>query len=160
MDKAVSERTAIVDHVSVFTDCPVESNDLQWRDMDSLLTGFRPGFFWLLRRVYHHFLRGRTRRNVGPVPASSLDQKALDCADSSSANFATFIGKLTPVKGPKDASTQQEVDVAAAEALGLTQSQVSMRGLQNEYFYQYSFTIDGEKTKAQFMRLAGAARAG
>ena len=102
--------------------------------MDSLLTGFRPGFFWLLRRVYHHLLRGRTRRNVGPVPASSLDQKALDCADSSSANFATFLGKLTPVKGPKDASTQQEVDVAAAEALGLTQSQVSMRGLQNEYF--------------------------
>ena len=173
MDNAVSERTAIVDHVSVFKDCPVESNDLQWRDMDSLLTGFRPGFFWLLRRVYHHLIRGRTRRNVGPVPASSLDQKALDCADSSSANFATFLGKLTPVKGPKDASTQQEVDVAAAEALGLTQSQVSiylsgkgflklrrMRGLQNEYFYQYSFTIDGERTKAQFMRLPSTARAG
>ena len=118
-------------------------------------------------------LRGRTRRNVGPVPASSLDQKALDCADSSSASFATFLRKLTPVKGPKDASTQQEVDVAAAEALGLTQSQVSiylsgkgflkmrrMRGLQNEYFYQYSFTIDGEKTKAQFMRLPSAAGAG
>ena len=99
MDKAVSERTAIVDHVSVFTDCPVESNDLQWRDMDSLLTGFRPGFFWLLRRVYHHLLRGRTRRNVGPVPASSLDQKALDCADSSSASFATFLGKLPPCQG-------------------------------------------------------------
>ena len=65
------------------------------------------------------------------------------------------------------------MDVAAAEALGLTQSQVSiylsgkgflkmrrMRGLQNEYFYQYSFTIDGEKTKAQFMRLPSAAGAG
>ena len=57
--------------------------------------------------------------------------------------------------------------------LGFTQSHVSiflsdksflklrrMRGLQNEYFYQYSFTIDGEKTKAQFMRLPSAARAG
>ena len=95
--------------------------------------------------------------------------------DSSSANFTTFLGKLAPVKGPREASTQQEVDVAAAEALGLTQSQMSiylsgkgflklrrMRGLQNEYFYIYSFTIDGEKTKAQFMRLqtAGAAKAG
>ena len=29
MDNAVSERTAIVDHASVFKDCPVESNDLQ-----------------------------------------------------------------------------------------------------------------------------------
>ena len=80
---------------------------------------------------------------------------------------------IIPVKGPKDASTQQEVDVAAANALGLTQSQVSiylpgkgflksrrMRGLLNEYFYQYSFKIDGEKTKAQFMRLPSAAKAG
>ena len=89
--------------------------------------------------------------------------------------FLSFLNKLTPVRGPKDASTQLEVDAAAAEALGLSQSQVSiylsgkgflklrrMRGLQNEYFYQYSFTIDGEKTKAQFMRLpsASAARAG
>ena len=165
----MSERTAIVDHVSVFKDCPVESNDLQWRDMDSLLTGFRPVFFWLLRRVYHHLLRGRTRRNVGPVPASSLRQKALDCADSSSALFATFLGKLTPVKGPKDASTQQEVDVAAAAALGLTQSQVSIylsgedaahARTENDYFYKYSFTIDGKETKAQFMRLPSAARAG
>ena len=152
MDNAASERTAIEDHVSVFKDCPVESNDLQWKDMDGLLTGYRPGFLWLLRRVYHHLLRGRTRRNVGPVPASSLDQKALDCADSSSADFTTFLGKLTPVKGPKEASAQQDVDVAAAGALGLTQSQVSiylsgkgflklrrMRGLQNEYFCQYSF---------------------
>ena len=65
------------------------------------------------------------------------------------------------------------MDVAAAEALGLARSQVSiylsgmgflkmrrMRGLQNEYFYQYSFTIDGEKTKAQFIRLPSAARPG
>ena len=96
MDKAVSERTAIVDHVSVFTDCPVESNDLQWRDMDNSLTGLRPGFFWLLRRVYHDLLRGRTRRNVGPVPASSLDQKALDCADSSSRHLPR---KADPCQG-------------------------------------------------------------
>ena len=137
--------------------------------MDGLLKGYRPGFFWLLRRVYHHLLRGRTRRNVGPVPASSLDQKALDCADNNSANFTTFLGSLAPVRGPKEASTQQEVDVAAAHALGLTQSQVSiylsgkgflkvrrMRGLQNEYFNQYSFAINGEKTKAQFMRVPAA----
>ena len=114
MENAVSERTAIVDHVSVFKDCPVESNDLQWKDMDGLLTGYRPGFFWLLRRVYHHLLRGRTRRNVGPVPASSLDQKALDCADSKSGIYTAFLETLTPIKGPKDASTQREVDAAAS----------------------------------------------
>ena len=59
-----------------------------------------------------------------------------------------------------------------AQALGLTQSQVSiylsgkgflkarrMRGLQNEYFYQYSFTVDGAKTKAQFIRAPATAPA-
>ena len=35
-----------------------------------------------------------------------------------------------------------------------------MRGLQNKYFYQYNFTIDGEETNAQFMRLPSAAKAG
>ena len=140
--------------------------------MDGLLESYRPGFFWLLRRVYHHLLRGRARRNVGPVPASSLDQKALDCADSSSAAFTTFLESLAPAKGPKEASTQQEVDAVGAQALGLTQSQVSiylsgkgflkvrrMRGLQNEYFYQYSFTVDGAKTKAQFIRAPATAPA-
>ena len=90
-------------------------------------------------------------------------------AAATGGNSAAALERLAE----EDASTQQEVDVAAAEALGLTQSQVSiylsgkgflklrrMRGLQNEYFYQYSFTIDGEKTKAQFMRLPRAAKEG
>ena len=45
MDSAVRERTAIVDHVSVFRDNPTECNDLQWKDMNKKLKNFRPGFF-------------------------------------------------------------------------------------------------------------------
>ena len=64
MDNAVRDRTAIVDHVSIFKDKPSESNDLQWKDMLSLIPKYRPGIFWLLRRAYHHFLKSRPRRNV------------------------------------------------------------------------------------------------
>ena len=72
MDNAVRERTAIVDHVSVFRDNPTECNDVQWKDMNKELNNFRPDFFWLLQRIYHHLLRGRASRNVCPVPAGSL----------------------------------------------------------------------------------------
>ena len=36
MDNAVRERTAIIDHVSIFKDKPKNSNDLQWKDMSKL----------------------------------------------------------------------------------------------------------------------------
>ena len=70
MDCGVRERTAIVDHVSIFRDNPMECNDLQWKDMNKKrLEKYRPGFFWIFRRIYHHLLKGRSTRNVCPLPA-------------------------------------------------------------------------------------------
>ena len=167
MDNAVRERTAIVDHVSVFKDKPTECNDLQWKDVNKLLGVYRPGFFWLLRRVYHHLLKGRASRNVCPVPLGSLEQKALDCADGSSKEFEEFLKLIEPARGPKDADTQQDVDNLAAKICNITVSEASIylngkglmkvrrdRGLQrNVYFYQYAFSVDGKKEKPQFMKL-------
>ena len=126
MDNAVRDRTAIIDHVSIFKDRPSNSNDLQWKDMSALLDTYRPGFFWLLRRVYHHLLRGRSTRNVCPVPQGSLDQKALDCADTHSDEFLRLLEKLQGVKKPSQADTQLDVDAFAAKFLGLAPGEVSI----------------------------------
>ena len=166
MDNAVRDRTAIVDHVTVFKDTPSESNDLQWKDMLSLLPKYRPGFFWLLRRVYHHLLKGRSRRNVGPIPAGSLEQKALDCADANGVGFEKLLTQLSAVRGPAEASAKEEVDRATAALCNLSASETPLylqgqgfskvrrvRGFQNMYFYQYSFIVDGVKGKPQFVKL-------
>lgn len=153
MDNAVRDRTAIIDHVSIFKDRPSNSNDIQWKDMSALLDTYRPGFFWLLRRVYHHLLRGRSTRNVCPVPQGSLDQKALDCADAHSDEFLRLMEKLQGVKKPGQADTQLDIDAFAAKLLGLPPSEISIymngRGFlktrrdrgreKNVYFYQYTF---------------------
>ncbi len=159
MDCAVRERTAIIDHVSIFKDRPKNANDLQWKDMSKLLEKYRPGFFWLFRRAYHHLLQGRSTRNVCPVPQASLDQKALDCADAHSDGFQNLLGKLQGVKKPGQADTQLDVDAFAAKTLGLAPGEVSIymngRGFlktrrdrgreKNLYFYQYTFKTDAGK---------------
>ena len=169
MDSAVRERTAIVDHVSVFRDNPTECNDLQWKDMNKELKNFRPDFFWLFQRIYHHLLRGRASRNVCPVPAGSLQQKALDCADANTEQFERFLATIEQARTPKDASTKEEVDAHAASTCGLAVSEASIylngkgflkvrrdRGLQrNLYFYQYAFVDrDGQKQRPQFFKIA------
>ena len=173
MDNAVRDRTAIVDHVSVFKDNPTECNDLQWKNVNDkkVMEKFRPGFFWLLRRVYHHLLRGRSSRNVCPVPESSRQQKELDCADSHSDTFENLLCSLVAVKGPRDADTQQDIDAHASKVCGMTKSEASIymngKGFmkvrrdqdlkRNVYFYQYAFTVEGKKEKPQFVKIAKAA---
>jgi hypothetical protein len=161
MDNAVRERTAIIDHVTVFKDKPKNSNDLQWKDMSQLLDAYRPGFFWLFRRVYHHLLRGRSTRNVCPVPQGSLDQKALDCADANSDEFQRLLQKFQGVKRPAQADKQLDVDAFAAKFLGLPPSEVSIfmngKGFlktrrdkgreKNVYFYEYTFPTDSGKER-------------
>jgi hypothetical protein len=161
MDCAVWERTAIIDHVSIFKDKPKNSNDLQWKDMSKLLDTYRPGFFWLFRRVYHHLLRRRSTRNVCPVPQGSLDQKALDCADANSDEFQHLLQRLQGVKKPGQADKQLDVDAFAAKFLGMAPSEVSTfmngkgflktrrdRGREkNLYFYEYTFPTDAGKER-------------
>ena len=45
MGNAGRERAAIIDHVSVFTDKPKEENDVQWVNMNKLISEYRPSFF-------------------------------------------------------------------------------------------------------------------
>ena len=167
MDNAVRERTAIIDHVSVFKDNPIEANDVKWTDMNQLLPKFRPGFFWIFRRVYHHLIKDRSRRNVGPIPMSSIEQKSIDCADANTHAFISFIQSLTPVQKPSDATPQTEIDKRAMEMCGVSDKEVGLylsgkgfvklrrkRGLDNVYLYQYRFEIEGVKGNAQYVQLA------
>ncbi len=126
VDNAVRERTAIIDHVSVFKDSPVESNDMPWKDMQALLEDYRPGFFWILRAVFSHLLKGRQRRNVGPIPQASIKQKMVDCADACDDAFKSWLESIGPVRFPKDASTKEEIDGAAVKACGLAPAEVSI----------------------------------
>lgn len=169
MDNAIRQRTAIIDHVSVFNDAPVEVNDVQWVNMsERRLTEYRPGFFWLFRRVYHHLIKGRSRRNVGPVPLSSIEQKEIDCADAGAGEFKRFVATLAPALGPTNATPQCELDKLAMEACGVQEKEVSLylsgkgfvkvrrkRNLDNIYFYQYKFEEDGVKGAAQFVKQRG-----
>ncbi len=69
--------------------------------------------------------------------------------------YLAFFASNGPIPIAMDNAVSERTAIVFKEPLGLTQSQKlrRMRGLQNEYF-------DGEKTKAQFMRLPSAARAG
>ena len=104
-----------------------------------------------------------------PVPAGSLQQKALDCADANSDEFDRFLKSIEKTRTPKDASTKEEIDAHVSQVCGLAVSEASIylngkgflkvrrdRGLQrNLYFYQYSFVdAEGQKEKAQFIRIS------
>ena len=167
MDNAVRERTAIIDHVSIFTDMPKEANDVQWVNMNQRIQGYRPGFFWLFRRIYHHLVRGRDRRNIGPIPLASIEQKEIDCAESRGGAFKGFLQSVEPAKKPGDATPQTEVDKAAALTCGLREKEVNLylagkgfvkvrrkKGSGNVYFYQYRFEVDGVKREPQWVRLS------
>ena len=137
--------------------------------MNKELKNSRSDFFWFFHRIYHHLLRRRASRNVCPVPASSLQQKALDCADANTESFEQFLGTIEPARTPKDASTKEDVDAHASRVCGLTVSETSIylngkgflkvrrdRGLQrNLYFYQYAFVdADGQKQRPQYLKIA------
>ena len=167
MDNAVRERTAIIDHVSIFTDKPKEANDVQWVNMNQRIQGYRPGFFWLFRRIYHHLVRGRDRRNIGPIPLASIEQKEIDCAESRSDAFKEFLQCVEPAKKPHDATPQCEVDKTAALTCGLREKEVNLylagkgfvkirrkKGSGNVYFYQYRFEVDGVKEEPQWVKIA------
>ena len=104
------------------------------------------------------------------MPAGSLQQKALDCADAKSDEFDRFLGSIEKTRTPKDASTKEEVDAHVSKVCGLALSEASIysngkggflkirrdRGLhRNLYFYQYAFVdADGQKAKPQFLKVS------
>ena len=103
------------------------------------------------------------------MPAGSLQQKALDCADTNSDEFDRFLGSIEKTRTPKDAGTQVEVDAHVSKVCGLALSEASIylngkgfleirrdRGLhRNLYFYQYAFVDgDGQKEKPQFLKIS------
>ena len=68
----------------------------------------------------------RDEPDLGPVPAGSLQQKALDCADANSEDFDRFLGSIEKTRTPKDASTKEEVDAHVSKVCGLALSEASI----------------------------------
>jgi hypothetical protein len=163
-DEAVRARTAIIDYASVFTTTPSEANHRQWRNMEEHISSFRPGVWWLLTRVHHHLLRNRPMRNILPVPETSLTAVDLDCRQDTSTWDKL---EIEPSTGPGDASMADAVEDHVKEKIGFpdtTSTRLAMQGRgfqrvrrvrdgRNQYFYQYNFTIRGQKTlKPQFVK--------
>ena len=103
------------------------------------------------------------------MPAGSLQQKALDCADANSDEFGRFLGSIEKTRTPKYASTKDEVDAHVSKVCGLAFSEASIylngkgflkirrdRGLhRNLYFYQYAFVdADGQNEKPQSLNIS------
>ncbi len=161
-DEAVRARTAIVDHTAVFVDTPTEANHSQRRDMSKgvLAARYRVGCFWLLQRVYHHFLRDRRERNVRRVPERSLEAVLLDCTEERDSHaWDAFLRRLEPTRAPRSATPAKEVEEALCVACGVEARAAVLflqgkgfnkerrkRGLENVWMYQYSF-LDAEGRK-------------
>ncbi|CAE7240950.1 unnamed protein product [Symbiodinium sp. CCMP2592] len=67
-DYAVRQRTAVIEHVSVFADEVQEANQMKWRDIEGSLDKLVPGIFGLLYLIYETLLWNRSMRSIGPVP--------------------------------------------------------------------------------------------
>jgi hypothetical protein len=159
VDAAVRARTAIIDYASIFTSCPTEANHRAWRDLSSAIHTFRPGTWWLMERAYHHLLKGRSMRNVLPVPEASRESAELDCKEATTAVWESFVARsLLPVKGPVEATAAPELESTVSRMMGVEAAAVQLylqgKGFErvrcktrgrNIYFYRYNFIIGGMK---------------
>jgi hypothetical protein len=160
VDAAVRARTAIIDYASIFTSCPTEANHRAWRDLSSAVQAFKPGMWWLMTRVYHHLLKGRSMRNVLPIPEASRESAELDCKEATAAVWESFLARsFVPAKGPSEATPASELDSAVSRMMGVEPAAVQLylqgKGFErarskargrHEYFYRYNFIIGGQKT--------------
>jgi hypothetical protein len=162
MDAAVKARTAVVEYGTVFVPRPSEANHANWKDMTKATVEYRPGLWWLLRRVFHHLLKDRPLRNVAPVPEACMDAVALDCrARSDDVGEAFLASKIVPAKGPSDATPACDVEDAVAREMAIDRAAVGLwlqgRGFErarskagpsrrNMHFYRFNFTVGGVKS--------------
>jgi hypothetical protein len=169
MDSAVRARTAIIDYASIFTSCPTEANHRAWRDLSSAVQAFKPGMWWLMTRVYHHLLKGRSMRNVLPVPEASRESAELDCREGTAAVWESFLARsIAPAKGPVEATPASDLDSTVSKSMGVEPAAVQLylqgKGFEkvrcktrgrNVYFYRFNFIVGGMKTLIpSYVRLA------
>jgi hypothetical protein len=169
MDSAVRARTAIIDYASIFTSCPTEANHRAWRDLSTAVQSFKPGMWWLMTRVYHHLLKGRSMRNVLPIPEANRESTELDCREATAAVWDSFLARsLGPARGPVEATPAPELDSAVSRMMGVDAAAVQLylqgKGFErvrcktrgrNIYFYRHNFIVGGMKALTpSYVRLA------
>ena len=156
-DDAVRARTAVIEYSSVFTTHPSEANHKQWKNMQDDISSFRPAVWWMRTRVYHHLLHNRPKRNVLPVPETSLTAADLDCRQALAGNWDRL--EIDPAAGPIDATMADEIEDYVAQLMGMDKVSTRLamqghgfqrvrrrRGQGNVYLYQYNFRLNGQKT--------------
>ena len=138
--------------------------------MEERVSSSRPGVWWMLTRVYHHLLRERPMRNVLPVPESSMAAADIDCWQDTCNRWNEL--QIEPATGPMDPVMADELEDLARETARLpdrTSPCLAMqgRGFQrvrrrrgdgNAHYYQYNFTVKGQKTQAAVREAAGLSR--
>ena len=73
-----------------------------------------------MTRVYHHLLKGRSMRNVLPIPEASRESAELDCKEVAAAVWESFLARsLVPAKGPVEATPAHELDVTVSRMMGV-----------------------------------------
>ena len=109
-------------------------------------------------------------RNVLPVPEVCLVAAELDCRTEHEAAWKNIL--VQPVNGTANATPAERIEAEVARQTGLdvlgARLALQGRGYQrvrrksggdNVYFYQYNFTIDGQKAlRPQFVHLGPTTR--
>ena len=94
-DYAVRQRTAIVEHISVFTDNPVEANQKTWVPVEDTIRSTTPSFFAILHMVYKHLLKDRPMRSIGPIPTKCLALLKVEVKDEVGDLVRSFLSTKT-----------------------------------------------------------------
>ena len=82
---------------------------------------------WLLERIYHHLLKGRSMRTVLPVPEASPESTELDCREASAVVWESFLVRsFCPARGPVDATPAPEIDTTVSRMMGLDAAAVQL----------------------------------
>ncbi|CAE7265774.1 unnamed protein product, partial [Symbiodinium sp. CCMP2456] len=126
-DLANRERTCIIEHVSIFSDEPVEENQVKWKDVEKTMLRTDEGraeFFAILYAVYKELLHDNPRRSIGPMPQKCRAFLEEELDDKVMAATKDFIrtrleraprGKATPESAVHDALAKHIEEKAPPE---------------------------------------------
>ena len=107
-DYAVRQRTAIVEHISVFTDNPVEANQKTWVPVEDTIRSTA-----ILHMVYKRLLKDRATRSIGPIPTKCLALLKVEVKDEVGDLVRSFLSTKTE-RAPGASSADSREDIHAA----------------------------------------------
>ena len=102
-----------MEHISVFTDNPVEANQKTWVPVEDTIRFTTPSFFAILYMVYKHLLKDRPMRSIGPIPTKCLALLKVEVKDEVGDLVRSFLSTKTE-RAPGASSADSREDIHAA----------------------------------------------